>query len=330
MPKEKGRQQYLAIANESVRLTKATTGFNPIFWNSLDALGNENKLREDDSAMGRRSGMDSSPLTSQYAKVGWGDVIDTDQLTRLFHYVFGSSTPTTALGATTWNYVVNQSLSGPTCTVQYRAGIEGHRAINGWLPTKLDLEFTSDSSSYKIEGAGIVESAGTAITPTYTKRNKKLLGRHAAVSYATTKAGLASPTALQNVKSVKLSFETGSNIEDDIYLNSINPTDNTFDGWKITGVEIEVVTDTAQADTLRGFNDANTENAIKIDIHATDLAVIGTSSLRPRIVIELPPSSWKVERKLELDSRIMQTIKIDNVQEADLATVQLISSIPTI
>jgi hypothetical protein len=245
--------------------------------------------------------------------------VDADLAPFFLHYGLGASTPVTALGATTWSFAVTQLLTSPTFTINYKTADEGYKRIAGCLPTKLNFDISLDDSTMNMEFAGIKEEAGTTLTPAVPLLNKLLVARHAVVKSATTKALLTSGTTIQDIKSVKIVLETGNDIEKNKVLGNINPANNLVDGIKAS-VELEVLTNAAQAATIQGYYDNATKIALSVDLVDNLAPVIGTSTLKPRIYFEFPPSIWEVERTIQLDDIIMQKIKI-NVENADLLTV---------
>jgi hypothetical protein len=327
MPYTKGRQQYLGLSQETTRLTAQTTGFNYYPWTSLSAK-NVSEFRQDNSAFGRRSAFTAQTLSGQYGELNIGGKLDADNILPLLHMVTGTATPTTALGATTWVMPITQTLEAPTYTVQYLAGDEGHRRQRGVLGSKLELNFTPEDSEFTFEGGGLIEDTGTTLTPTTTQPTRYLLGRHVAVSHADTLAGLSSGTALTDVKSCRVMIDTGRDPKRHQVLGQIGLNNNTFDGFSME-IEFTTIAVGSQAATIQGWNDNNTLRAIRIDVDASNLPVIGTSTLRPRLTIDVPPSTVTVERSFELDDFIMQTCKV-TVHFADQALITLINSIATI
>jgi hypothetical protein len=330
MPYQKGRQQYFVYAAESPRLTAATTGFKTVPFSELKAEGNKNTYRDVMSAAGRRGKQLSRQLVSQHAEFGYNDYVHVDLLLFPLFSILGGLSAVTTLGATTWTLGVTQNLETPTSTIQYLANDEGHRRIRGIVGTKLDLDFSVEDATIAFEATGIVEEAGTAITPTYTLPNENayLLGRHVVLSYASTQAGLTSGTVLSDVKNVKISFETGNDIARNKVLGTLTPTNNTVDGFSLT-IEFDLISANAQSSIVSGWNNTGIATAIRVDINGANLPVIGTSTLKPRFYIDIPPSVVEVTREIPIDDYLMQKCKI-TVNNPDLISGQLINSTPTI
>jgi len=327
MALQKGRQQYIAIADESTRLTAETTGFKYLTWTSLTAPGNENAYLMDESAFANRGKLLNKVLVNQHAVCNWQGYIDADNLLLPLYAIFGTATPTTALGATTWAISLNQSIEAKTFTVQYETNQEGDKKINGWMASKLDLEFGVDSSTYTLEGTGIQETDGTNLTATYTQPNKYLLGRHVALSYATTKAGLTSGTAITEVRSAKVSFETGLDIARHKTLGSLAPSNVSQDGFSAV-LEFTRISDKAQTSDFQDWSDAGTARAFRLDVTASNLSVIGTSALKPRLLIDFEASTVTSVREIPIDDYIIQTITVE-ISQPDATAVTLINEIAT-
>lgn len=328
MPLQKGRQSYLAIAEETTRLTAATTGFKYLPWTDLTAPGNENEYKTDESAYGNRGKLLNEVLISQSAPVNFGGHLDADNILMPLYSVFGTATPTTALGATTWVFSLNQAIENKTFTVQYNSGQEGEKKVHGWMASKLDIELTPENATFTLEGNGLMESDGTELTPVYTDPTKYLLGRHTTVGYATTLAGLSASTPITELKSVKVNFDTGLDINRHLVLGSLNPTNNSQDGFGAT-FELTFIVDKAQASTLKDLADAGDGRAFRVDSVASNLPVIGTSALKPTLRFDLPPSKFKITRELPLDDYIMMTL-IVNVAHSELIVPTLINEISAI
>lgn len=327
---QKGRQQYLAYAIESPRLTAATTGFKSVPWNSIKAEGNKNTYRDNISALGRRGKMISKVLVSQHAEFGYNDYVHADLLLFPLFSIFGNCTAVSALGATTWTLAVTQNLETPTFTIQYATNDEGQKRIRGFVPTKLDLDFSVEDATFAFEGTGLSEDAATSITPTFSNpiENRYLLGRHANLSYATTQSGLTSGTLLTDVKNVKLSIESGNDISRNKVLGSLTPTNNTVDGFGLS-LEFDLISANAQSSVVNNWHNSGTPIAFRLDVTNTLAPNIGTSSLKPRFFIDLPPSIVEVTREIPIDDYLMQKCKI-TVNDPDLLTGQLINSLATI
>lgn len=323
----KGRQQYLALKREATRLTPETTGFIYLPWTALSAK-NVQEFRQDNSAFGRRAAFLSQVRTGQYGEVNFSGKLDADNIMYALAMCLGTPTPTTALGATTWNYTVTQTLQAPTYTVQYLAGDEGHRRQRGVLGTKLELNLSPEDTEFSLESGGLFEDAGTSLTPTVTEPTKYLLGRHTSITHATDQASLDSGTLLKDVKTSKVTFMTGRDPKRHQILGSDGIADNSFDGFTAE-IEFTVIAEGSQAATVQGWSDNNTLRAFRIRLDASNLPVIGTSSLKPQLTIDIPASTVVVERSFELDDFVMQTCKV-TVHRPDSLTVQLINSIATI
>jgi len=330
MSYQKGRQQYLVYAVESPRLTAATTGFKTIPFSSMKAEGNKNTYRDAISAAGRRAKMISKQLVSQHAEFAYTDYVHSDLLLFPLFSILGGMTAVTALGATTWTLAVTQNLETSTSTIQYSTNDEGQKRIRGFVATKLDLDFSVEDATINLEGTGVGEETGTSITPTYTdpSQNAYLLGRHMTVSYAATQAGLTSGTILADVKNVKISIESGNDISRNKVLGSLTPTNNTVDGFGIT-IEFDLISANAQSSVVNTWNNSGTATAFRFDANGANYPVIGTSVLRPRLFIDIPPSVVEVTREIPIDDYLMQKCKI-TVNNADLITGQLINAVSAI
>lgn len=327
MPVQKGRQQYFGLAIENTRLTAETTGFTFLPWTSLSPK-NENAYRDDNSAFGTRGAMLSRDLVNQHGKLDFGGFVDTDNLLLPLHLIFGTSTPVTADGATTWSGSVNQSIEGDTATAVFKAGDEGHKRVKGWMASKIELSFGIDNADMSVEGFGILEEDGTDPSATTPKPSKKLLGRHAKLTYADDIAGLGAGTDFEAIKNLTVSYETGIDPSRHKVLGSLNPTNMTGDGFSAS-LSFDLIVKATQATTVQGWHDNGTEKAFRVTLEADNLPVIGTSSLKPKLTLDFPASTVEVERTIELDEYVMQKCTV-TVNQADSCTYELINAISSL
>lgn len=331
MPISKGRQQYVAIGNEATRLTAKTTSFtNWVPFEDFSSM-NENTELEDRSGFNNRGALLSKYVAHQVGKGSLSGKIDTDNVLWALHHTFGTSTPTTALGATTWVFSLLQNVELPTFTVQFTRGDESFRRLRGSSISKLDLDWSKDDGKYSTDFMAIAEETGQSLTPAYTTPTRYLMGRHITAYFATTLAGLgtvASPTGTTfKITSLKVSIETG--VDEVAEFSTLNPSNVTADGHKIM-VEMEVLLSTAN--NASGFQtafEAGTKQAFRFHGLASDQAVIGTSTLKPTLSIALPPSTIKVEPSIPLDEYLTQKISFE-VEQPNLAVFTLINSISAI
>lgn len=327
MSVEKGRTQYLGIKKEATRLTAETSGFYFLPWTSFSAR-NENKYRDDNSAFGARGVVLSRSLVSQHGIANFAGFCDADNLIFPLFFVFGNCTPTTANGATTWSGSVLPSIEGPTATIVYKAGSEGHKRIKGWMPTKMEINFSLDDATYSVDGFGLLEENGPALSPGYSTPNKYLLGRHVSVGYADTFSGLTNATSLSDIRSLKISYDTGVDIEKYKTLGSLNPVNNVADGFGAS-LEFDLLHKATQAATIQDWYDAGITKALRVTIEAVNLPPIGSSNLKPKMVLDFPESVIEVERVIELDELVLQKCKV-TVQRSFLCTFQLVNSVAVV
>ena len=333
MPVQKGRQQYVSVKTESTRLTAETTGFTRFVPIKTFESKNEIAYDSDDSGYGNRGALLDKQLASQYGVWGGSGKIDVDVLDFYLHHTLGSSTPTTVLGATTRVYTLLQSLLLPTFTTQFTRGDEGAKRLVGCSPASLELSFSQDDSSYTISGHAIKEETGNVLTAAYTKPSAKLLGKNLNMYYATNLAGLgtiASPTGTQfNVRTAKVKIETGVDATKHFELGSLTATDIPADGYKIT-LDLELIHKTSNASIVfQNAFDLGTGFAFRLDALGSNLPVIGTSTLKPRLVIDVPQSKIMLGNAIPLDDLITQTMSVE-IEMPNLSTVTTIGSMPAI
>lgn len=333
MPARKGRQEYLAVKTEATRLTAETATFTRFVPFTTFESKNEIAYDVDESAYGNRGALLDKQIVSQYGVWSSAGKLDVDVIDFYLHHTIGASTPTTALGATTRVYSLLQNLQLPTFTTQFTRGDEGAKRLVGCSPATLEISFSQEDSSYTVSGHAITEQAGNALTAAYTKPTRKLLGRNLNMYHAATLAGLgsiASPdgTAFK-VRTAKIAVNNGVDATKHFELGTLTPTDIPADGYKIT-LEMELIHMTTNASVVFQNNyEAGTPMAFRLDAVGLNLPVIGTSALRPRIVVDVPPSRITVGNAIPLDDLITQTVSVE-VEMANLAVITTINAVDAI
>lgn len=326
MPYIKGRNISVAIKREAVRGVKETTGFtNGLPWEDFSVHQSIGSTFKDESANGTVSALLGEEITSFIADGSIKGKLDTDYALWAFAGAFGTATPTTALGATSWALSVLNSNLLPTHTINYFRGDDGWRAIRGATIDKLAISVGKDDATYSVDIKSVEGTTGTSATPTITKPSKYILPFNFTLGYATTQAGLTSATTVTKVS--QLDFELMNDVKgEEQYLGSINRDDTPADGRTAT-LKATIVLDAANS--LNTQFEAGTKLAFRLDGLANQLQTIGTSALKPRITVDLPPSLIKKSHKIERDSYISYDLEIE-VQQAHLITATLINSIPVL
>jgi hypothetical protein len=328
----KGRQVTVALKKETTRLTAETTGFTKFpMWEEFSSM-NKNEMMTDESSVGSRGKKLNGILAYQTNEHKLGGKLDADSILPWLYYALGTATPTTALGATTWVMSLLESLQLPTYTIQFDGKDEGPKRIRGGAVKSLKLSWKLNEASYSVDGEAIIEETGQAQTASYVKPDKYLLGRDVKVYYATSLGGLgsiASPTGtLVRVTSVDVTIETGLDVKKQLEMGNgiAAATDNLADGFSIK-IDLNTVhSNVNSATAFQTAHDTDVNYAFRIDALNPNAPVIGTSTLRPRITMDFPPSSINVERNIPLDDLINQKISIE-VEMPQLSTFQLINSV---
>lgn len=321
---EKGRQQFLGVKREAVRLTAETSGFIFLPWNER-AITNENSYSLVESSMGNRGAQSGKLLETQHAVVNIGDYLESDSITEALFAIFGSETKATANGATTRDFTFNQNIELPTFTAVASDGDIGQRSVNGCVANKFSVSTTMQESMYSLEAFGLKVSNTSGITPVYTVPNKYLQGRNVTISYASNKAGLSAGTAITSILSANFEIENGVDPEVHKYFGNLNPTNMTADGIKAR-FEFEVQVRGAHHATFQGWHDNGTAQAFKISYVASHLPSIGTSSIKPTFEIEIPASVVTIENTVNRDEIIKQKFIIE-VNTPHLITAKLINAV---
>jgi len=326
MPYTKGRNMSVAIKRESSRGVKETTGFtNGLPWEDFDVKQTISGTFKDESADGSVSALLGEEITSLTTDGTIKGKLDTDYCLWALTGAFGTATPTTALGATTWAISVLNSNLLPTHTINLNRGDDGWRAITGVSIDKLVITTGDNDSTYSVDVKGVKEEAGTSATPTIAKPSKYILPFNFTLGYATSQAGLSSATTLAKVKNLEFEFNNGIGGEEQ-YLGNQYRDDVPANG------RTAMFKCTINLDSTNGLVsqfEAGTKLAFKIDGLASQLAVIGTSALKPRLTINTGIGLIKRVVATPRDEYITYDLEVE-IQQAHLITATLINAIGTL
>jgi hypothetical protein len=296
MPKL-GRSQTVGYAKDSSRNTIVSTATKFVKFKEFE-VNTKNEYFEDDSAFGKREGLLGKEIAKQWAEGSLEAYLDMDGLIgEMLLHTFGSVTSAQpgTLGAYThtYNAFLNQT-DLTTFTLQYTKGEIGNKRLKGGTVKSLEIKFTDKECTFKAEIMGIVEEAGDSQTVVITKPTRYLLSKFLTSKYATTIAGLSSGTAIL-INELTIKIDTGA--EADFAFGSVNPVDNLAGTAKVEFSFAGLVRNTTW--DLANLN--NTKYAYEFDCNMTNLAVLGSSALYPRLRIRIPPSSVEVSTKIEKD-----------------------------
>jgi hypothetical protein len=322
----KGRNMSVSIKRETVRGVKEITGFtNGLPWEEFDVKQTINGTFKDESATGTVSALLGEEIESWNADGTIKGKLDADYMLWAIAGAFGTATPTTALGATTWAISVVNSNLLPTHTINVNRGADGWKAITGVSIDKFAISVADNDSTYSVDVKGIKEEAGTTVTPTITKPSRYILPFNFTLGFATSIAGLSSSTAIAQVKSLEFEFMNSIGGEE-IYLGSQYRADVPANG-RTAMLKCSVVLNATNG--LVSQFEAGTKLAFRIDGTASQLPVIGTSTLRPRLTINTGLGLIKRVVSTPRDEYIMYDLEVE-IQEAHLCTATLINSIATL
>ena len=326
MPYIKGRNSSVSIKRETTRGVKETTGFtNGLPWEEFGLYESIGSTFKDESATGTTSVLQGEEITGWIADGSIKGKLDADYALWAFAGAFGVATPTTALGATTWAFSMLNNNLLPTHTVNYSRGDDGFRAVTGATIDKLTIDVGKDDATYAVDLKAIKEESGTTVTPVIAKPSKYILPFNWLVGFATTKAGLSAATTLAKVQS--LNFELSNSVGGEEQFLGNQYRDDTPANGRSVMLKMSITLDTTNG--LQTQFLAGTKLAFKLSGVANNLPVIGTSALKPSIIIETAVGLIKKTHKVERDSYIMYDLEVE-IQECHLTTATIINAIPTL
>lgn len=300
-----GRLTNFGIAKETTKAVAMSSALKWFPWQT-NTMQFVNEYAEDNSAFGSRAMLSDQILGYQSITGEFAGILNTDTIGDWLFYNFGSvsSVQTGTTGAYTHTYsMLNTTTTLPTFTsfYQYESGIastyfkaNGCRIGDLTISAKAGAEFATYSASMM----GLVQSAGGAQTPAYTRPLSNMAGRHITLRTATTFAGLSSSTAISDVTEVEITFKNGTELNQ--VLGSLEPT-NIYDLNREVEFSFTMKMLTAQANTLRDDSKNGVAQAFQIVYENTQAPVIGTSTLRPKLTINLSPALYNVDETREPD-----------------------------
>jgi hypothetical protein len=306
MPKD-ARNISIGYARETTRGTKVAvaTKFLPWIEFSPDA---ELDYRKDDSAFGQRESLLRTDVVNHKFATTLGVNLDADLIGELLYHLFGQVTSSASSPAGAYTHTFSNFLNDlqyPTFTLQYPRAEEGDLAARGCAVKKVTIEITEKDCTLKAEIIGLEETAGDSQTVTYTVPNRPLLGKNLTAKYASTIAGLSGGGTAIKIR--KLTLEIDNGMDYDPALGSVYHNDTFAKGNVEVKVSFEAVVRSAleRSDFL-----ANTQRAWEFDINASNLPNMSTSSLKPRLRVRVPTSTFSVKHSSERGNEIMYTCEI--------------------
>jgi hypothetical protein len=289
-----GRQTDVLIKREVTRNTSETIGAKSIPWQDFDMNINNDEISED-SSLGLLDEVLFTDIQKASVEGKIKMLLDTDLIIDFLHYFFGQSTPTTALGATTWDLTLANNVQPPSFTVFADKADVGWKKAHGCAIKEIQIKAQAGGdASMEVNFVGINETAATSQTPSYTKPTRYMLGRYVKIGYAANLAGLSSATYFDAEEvTIKISRKT----EEDFGLGALNPVDIFNGGFKVE-VQFSAKVKAAIASYFDAAHSAGTKQAIRIEMVNTNAANIGSSSLKPTIRFDLPIGRFNVMTKI--------------------------------
>jgi hypothetical protein len=184
----------------------------------------------------------------------------------------------------------------------------------------LELDFALGQYARYKAAFRSMKGATASLSPSYSAENH-FLPQHAVVQYATTLAGLSSPTTV-NVRSFKINIE--KNIEDDRKLGSLDQSDILNKQLAVDG-SIELVFD---AETFKTQQLADTSLAMRVVLTNTDVTI--GSSMNPKLTITLAKVKFSnFEKDYDNDGVVMATVDFKahySLSDTAMITAELINT----
>lgn len=205
--------------------------------------------------------------------------------------LLGSVNSVTALGATTHTFTrANTGSQFPSLTLalsqqgsfqdyQYPMGVVNSLEIR----TPVD-DLVNATANFVAKQ----ENAVSAYTPTFSdSTDVPFRGYNVILKFASSAAGL---TAASGICLKEMNLSISNNVRPNQCIGSLSPTDILTLVTEISG---SFVADFEDPASYYDLFKAGTYRAMRIEMERTDLAVLGTSALKPKMVIDLPRVSFE-------------------------------------
>ena len=300
-----GRKMTLGYGKETTRNTAVASASKFLAWTELE-IDPVIEFDDDQSAFGQIEGMLKREHIRQKVEGSLTSKLDVSLIGNWLHHLYGSSTSaqdgTTGAYTHTFQRVLNGS-EHPTFTLFAKRGVEGQRKWRGCQVKSLEINITEGEATTMVEFNGLQETSESSITETLAKPVTPLLLKNLNVTYASAVSGLLAGTA---VKVRNLNIKWDKNLQDDVasgtlYMNDYHTTNFSCE------ITMNLVTRTsAEIDAFL----ANAKIAWRFNIEAQNLSSLGSSILKPRLSVIVPPSSLELVHTVALDEVIMSEVKI--------------------
>lgn len=306
MPKL-GRQTTVGYAVEGTRNTAETTASKFYSFNEF-TMDVKNEYFEDESAFGRREAMLGKEIAQQSVEGNLSDYLDVDgfigeALAHVFGQVVSAQDGVTGAYTHTFDQVLN-NVEVPTFTLQYTKADIGNLRARGVGIKTLEIDITEKECNVKAELIGLAEESGDSQTVVLSKPSRPLLGKNVISKMASSVSELAAGTEFK-IRKLNIKIDTG--LDYDPAFGSINPYDTRGGSFKVETSFSGVIRNT----DFYNLNLNNTKQAFEFDANATNLPVLGTSTLYPRLRVRIPPSTVEVTHSYDIDDLIMFDAKVN-------------------
>lgn len=323
MAKFIGRLADIGIKKESVRGTAESTAS---FWLPKLSLTLDDEIEQaiDESSIGV---IEDSPNASVIGKIAIGELegnIHDNSFGLLLLATLGGISTSGPSQSTVYTHTfsVQQDAQCDSLTLFLDDPNQDYTFALGMIDS-MELDFMLDGFAKFTAGFRAKAGATGTHSPSYTLGNN-FLPQHMTVGYATTLAGLSSPTTV-NVRSVKLSIN--KNLEDDRRLGSLDPVDILNRQLSVEG-SMELVFD---ANTFKTQMLADTSLALRFTLTNTDVTI--GSSLNPKITITLAKCKFsKFEKKYENDGIVTASVDFKafySASDSQMIAVELVNTTST-
>lgn len=345
-------QQFIAIAPETVR-NVAELVPTIVLKASLDSIVQLKRMVEKDIIQGTtRDSLRQKYFTGQEVEGNIKSRIEVRDIGAILKGIFGQPTSTTALGATTHNFIPLNAVGGnptvnlPTYTIFIRDGVNGIIRYRGCSFSKGKISIGNnvceiDATVMGLDQALIMNATEVAnilvaVSNTFAipPSNQFLFG-NVVTRYADTIANLATGTVLNVLPGIELEFDNDSKFDgsSSSSANQLNTNFNVMAGDFSSKISLSGYSTAANQPMFNAFYSpitANQSRCFEISLQNIGSGTIGTSSLFPTLRFTLNKSLIEYE-KSESDGYLAfnLTLEPENPTATNSIQVTLINSTTT-
>jgi hypothetical protein len=317
-----GRQISFALAVESVRGTAEATASRSIRKVTADVIPRAER-KVDDSTTGRLEDSERIRTVRRWTEGNIAGVVHADMIGYLLTNLYGDVTSSTVSGATTHDFVLDQTIVHPTLTGFVKDGDVRQEKVPGTVVSNLELTAaTDDYLRYSADFIGRESVADTSVLPALGT-DYDFISRDITVKVASSEVGLSAATAL-GVKDLSISINP--NAAANFVFGSYGPDDVHNRQFSLEVSFTRDYVDTTFQDLYEG------DGSVYLQIAIVGEATIGSGSAHPALTFLLNKAQMQDwSRSSGADELVTEEITMRglyNATDGEQSSVRLVNLTP--